>query len=201
MISVSVFLKRAKALISTESKWCQKTYARNDKGQSRPYEYNTAVAFCIEGALYRTSFGMADGELFVLDSTDYLAAAISPTSTPDDLSAFNDTKTYADVISLYDKAIELALKDQSDNEVDEPIISPKFVTEKIEEPEEDEEEPVKKVVVPTERVKRAYNKKPKPEATVLPIEPQKPVEVVLDNPVSIPAVVVPVAGPLASFFV
>lgn len=92
----------ARALIDTPEKWTRHTYARNEHGLDVNENSNSAVCFCIMGALNKATGDQAGA----LPLTQHLAVNL-PTKF-DRIPAFNDdpTTTHADVLALFDRTIE-----------------------------------------------------------------------------------------------
>lgn len=93
----------ARDLISDPKRWTQGVLARDSNGNNDSVYGETACSFCASGALLRVSRGFfteAIRALMVADGQD-----------PNDLEAptvpiFNDTHTHAEVLALFDRAIE-----------------------------------------------------------------------------------------------
>lgn len=99
----SDYLKAAKALIDSPEKWTQGEYWRDAEGNSvdRPVD---AACMCSMGALLATP-GPA-GPV----ACNYLMEACNDQCVVE----FNDTHSHAEVMQMWDKAIELALKDNGE---------------------------------------------------------------------------------------
>lgn len=114
-MSVAQVLKDAKALIADESHWTQGTSARDKDGW--PLSDNAspaAVCWCSIGALARVAdTGPAAPFHLYPTARYYLNAAAAKAAAPGSHSGksivnFNDTHTHAEVMEVWNKAIQLA---------------------------------------------------------------------------------------------
>lgn len=102
-MSVKEILIKAKELINTPEKWMQEDYHNDDK-----------TCFCTIGAVAHVS-GVCNGSAVKCPATDYLRNAVeSELKQFDTVAVYNDTHTHADVMAMFDKAIEAAAKDEAD---------------------------------------------------------------------------------------
>jgi len=116
-MNIQSLLRAARATIEKPEKWCQGEYARNALGQLDQPDNDTACSFCAEGAVlraYSLENQKSAGAVDILHSAEargFLRMALRErTELADSLSVFNDlpTTTHADIIALFDRAIELA---------------------------------------------------------------------------------------------
>lgn len=98
----SEILRKAKALIDTPEKWCQETYAANAYGASVEIRNPAACSFCSTGALIKVLGGYWDSYKYPV----YFGM------TPKQLFDFNDSHAHAEVMALWDKAIERAEREE-----------------------------------------------------------------------------------------
>jgi hypothetical protein len=87
------------SLLSSPSRWCKGTFARDAVGNPikdpLPAKHSAAVAFCVQGALAR----VYPDTSVRLGMVDRLLAAIQPHSLPFALSVWNDHSTHATVLA------------------------------------------------------------------------------------------------------
>lgn len=105
-MSVAQMLKDAKALIADPAHWTQGTPARDASGKPLSNEESpAAVCWCSIGALARVA-NADPAPLYHLYpvARHYLYKATAGAS----IINFNDTHTHAEVMELWDKAIQLA---------------------------------------------------------------------------------------------
>lgn len=94
-------LKKAREIISDESRWTQGAYARTGKGRLIGPHCRGAVCFCSVGAIFKAS-GLDWG---------YLPSRIVSAFGFDDegkIALFNDKNTHGSVLKMFDKAIARA---------------------------------------------------------------------------------------------
>ncbi len=111
MVEKSAFetLKAARGLITDVNKWTQKFYARNKDGLPCGPTHPDAVRFCSIGAMYAVTGKNTYGSVI-----DYLYKAVNQLAEPKKeaetwgLAEYNDTHTHAEVLEVYDLAIEMA---------------------------------------------------------------------------------------------
>lgn len=109
MNHVQVELTRAKALISDPEKWTKHGFAKDEEGHPvSPIAYN-AKCFCTVGALYCVLGSDYGGQSLALQA---LEAASKDLHNLHSVPRFNDSPVtkHADVLALFDRAIELAAK-------------------------------------------------------------------------------------------
>jgi hypothetical protein len=108
-------LRAAKALIDTPAKWTQSVLARDSMARQVGIEDRNATCFCSMGALLRHC---RDKELpgearktisEALDNVAELTAGDDSTN----IVIYNDEHTHAEVMAVWDKAIELAEKESA----------------------------------------------------------------------------------------
>ena len=97
-MKTSEILIAAKALIDEPGKWTQGTYARNSDMEEVDSYSEDAVCFCSIGAIYRITPHIVSRE-----GIGYLRSAMGPS-----VVVFNDTHPHAEVMQMWDRAIELA---------------------------------------------------------------------------------------------
>lgn len=107
-MSTADILRRAKARIADPEHWCRWEFALDHLGIDVESTSDTACAWCALGALAAEN-GVAiniatyqPGERFIE------AASMALHNEP--MAKVNDTMTHADVMAVYDRAIELAEK-------------------------------------------------------------------------------------------
>lgn len=96
-------LTKARDLISDPARWTQKAFARDNSGESINNRSSYAVCWCAMGAVYKTSSNNRASVPF-----SFLHAAAGMWA-----GNFNDTHTHAEVLAVFDKAIEAAKETQS----------------------------------------------------------------------------------------
>lgn len=110
MSSVAEKLERAKALIDTPEKWCQEALARNSEGESASPGAVGTARHCSTGALM-VAVGESD-KWFNGPKTKELANVLMPgverENVTRELCAFNNERTHADVMALFDAGIARA---------------------------------------------------------------------------------------------
>ncbi|HWB15922.1 MAG TPA: hypothetical protein VG538_05895 [Vicinamibacterales bacterium] len=104
-------LVAARALIAQG--WCRNADARDRTGRSVQSTSDAACAWCIEGAIFRVTHTAANDWPLCQMVTALMGAREYPYSYPfsrEALSAWNDKpgRTQADVLALFDRAIEAA---------------------------------------------------------------------------------------------
>lgn len=99
-------LINARKLIDNPQSWTQHKYARDSDGRAVPGESEQAVCWCAIGALQRVSTLIND-KRFNQEASACLLAAIKPDSSMGLISVarYNDKHTHAEVINLFDEAI------------------------------------------------------------------------------------------------
>ncbi len=114
-------LRGARALLADEARWTRGVVARNVDGDDVPYSESQAVCWCAVGAIFRSSDDRssrwpsdreyAAGKLFAaaahIGFDDF-------SSLFDHIGRWNDRpeRTHAEVIAAFDRAIELAEKEE-----------------------------------------------------------------------------------------
>lgn len=96
-------LRAARALIEVPERWTKCAFARDAKGIVVSEDEESAVCFCVLGAIYRhPPSPLTDGARWFLDE--------SLPETFLGVGTFNDhpSTTHADVLALFDRAIALA---------------------------------------------------------------------------------------------
>jgi len=91
-------LIKARELISKPENWTQRAAARTASGHRTSALSTNAVCYCAMGALLKIS-PLYQGSRHI----DMLAKAMD-----DSVAYYNDTHTHAEVLAMFDKAIELA---------------------------------------------------------------------------------------------
>ena len=110
-MTASEVLRKARALIEKPENWTQGAYARgiDDAGKS----IKDACSLCAVGAVYAITDDLkAGGEKVFQRVLYWLGSALARPGEPPldsaDVIAFNDTRTHAEVLSLFDRAIAAA---------------------------------------------------------------------------------------------
>lgn len=92
-------LRAARALIEQPERWTTTYLARNKQGRITGHASEDAVCWCAIGAIYKVTTD---------DPSPYLD--VLRRITGNDLSGFNDSRTHAEVLDAFDRAIEIAEK-------------------------------------------------------------------------------------------
>ena len=105
-------LKKARELISDESRWTQGWYAKNNNGAWTSWIGPDAVCFCSIGAMAHVS----KDAVFVIESSPAFAALASAMQEDHDqhenvVAEFNDMHTHAEVLAAFDRAIAAVSKE------------------------------------------------------------------------------------------
>ncbi len=110
----SEILSQARALIEKPENWCQGSYARLADGREAFYENRNACSFCSVGAVRRVQKDneLPAGIFYDTYGVKYLLAD----AMEGHILRFNDSRTHAEVLQAFDKAIEQAKKEESVNE-------------------------------------------------------------------------------------
>jgi len=101
------YLTEARELIADPARWCQGDYAQTRDG--RPVSYwnlskiRNGVRFCALGAL-----AYAGHKLTIESRLDEWLDNIAIDLFGIDVISLNDTRTHQDILTLFDKAIEIA---------------------------------------------------------------------------------------------
>lgn len=93
-------LKKARHLISKEENWTKFAFAKDANGVETASKGNDAICWCSIGAM-RKFVGLD----FCTDALGELMLAM-PEDCRQSVGAFNDSHTHAEVLALFDKAIE-----------------------------------------------------------------------------------------------
>lgn len=97
-------LKAARTLLATPARWCQRAAALDPTGSAVPSNSPRGVQWCAIGAYGHVTNGECHPDV-LYDALDEL----DPTGTFSGcISDYNDRCSHADVLALYDKAIQLA---------------------------------------------------------------------------------------------
>jgi hypothetical protein len=107
-------LRAARARIADPSHWCRLVYAESKFGNSLADERSPrAVKWCAAGALYAERRGPRSRGITgaVLAARDILQKAAEPLC----LTQFNDERSHAAVMAMYDRAIALAEEAEAAN--------------------------------------------------------------------------------------
>lgn len=105
-MKVSEALIRTKELIQDPARWCQMAYARDQRGNATSEHDPNAVQWCTAGALYRT----CGDRLYPLTKKVW---ALLYKLAPRCVIPFNDHATHAEVMDLFDRAIAVALEQET----------------------------------------------------------------------------------------
>jgi hypothetical protein len=94
----------AKALISDPAHWTRAYYAKKKNGEACEAWDNDAVCWCSYGALRKTAGLRHSGDM----SDDYYTAenVLYDAAGPHGVVEINDTQNHADVMAMFDRAIE-----------------------------------------------------------------------------------------------
>lgn len=108
-MNVNETLVAARALIDSPEKWTTGALARNVEGQ--PSSFSEATCFCSIGALRKirsdTARDNIDGMFSLFqEAVDVLTEVLYDRGLPRDIAFFNDSHTHAEVLALFDEAIE-----------------------------------------------------------------------------------------------
>ncbi len=111
IIKPSDILQKGLELISKPENFCRGHYAiESITGKEVIPESNVSGQFCSIGAIRRACFifGVDSSSLLRMDSQDYLYKYTNNS----DITTFNDTQSYEDVINVWKQAIEKAKQDE-----------------------------------------------------------------------------------------
>lgn len=99
-------LKDARALISDEKNWTRDAYAFDERGEEQGCPNQHSVCFCSVGALARAA-RVTPGEI---ERSEVVKAilAVGNFEEVGYLVEFNDSRTHAEVLTLFDRAIARA---------------------------------------------------------------------------------------------
>jgi hypothetical protein len=100
----SEFLKKAKALIDTPSKWTTGAWAKNAAGTHVMPENPGSVCFCTTGAMFRIEHDLNLHDVTLNKAVEYVKGAMNTRHIPD----FNDSHTHAEVMAAWENAISTA---------------------------------------------------------------------------------------------
>lgn len=109
----SEILRAAKERIATPATWCQEVYAKDKWGLQTAEIGPDAAQWCALGAMHITKQTHHSD----IKSTDYAKAMeyLLRVMRPecDSLARFNDNHTHAEVMTLFDTAIDYALRKET----------------------------------------------------------------------------------------
>lgn len=107
----SDLLKIAKSYIDTPDKWCQRYSALDKNGNPVQYMSPDACKLCSVGA---TALAVRNslGAFSTFRVNNYLYDAAKTFGSEFSPIMFNDNKTHSEVMEMFDKAINLAEKDE-----------------------------------------------------------------------------------------
>jgi len=100
-------LREARALISDPDKWTQGTLARNAYGSEVAHYSPDACKWCAVGAISRVAASNNASYETEMSAYSALVQASRILFDSDAVGEVNDTHTHADVLALFDRAIEL----------------------------------------------------------------------------------------------
>lgn len=109
-MKTSELLIQAKAVIADPAKWAQNTYAKNSQGVRVGADNPDAICFCSVGALQKISpkcYGAYALEV-------WQAMELLDDGCSEDILAYNDTHTHAEVMDVWDKAIQMAIEKEKE---------------------------------------------------------------------------------------
>lgn len=105
-VETKMVLSKARGLISEPECWIQGQSARNSRGIAVDVADKDAVAFCAYGAIYRARLDLGIEKSYAVRTLrDYLPRGWQ---NANGLMNFNDTGTHAEVLALFDSAIQSA---------------------------------------------------------------------------------------------
>lgn len=111
-MSIAEILTKAKELISVPERWTQSTYARDQYGCHINATNPAATCWCSLGAIRRAARDARLHQMFEDEhaAKHYLECALGNRY----IAAFNDApeRTHAEVMAMFDRAIELAKQGQ-----------------------------------------------------------------------------------------
>lgn len=109
---ISDLLKQAKQVIADEENWTQRVLARNAENYMVAVDSAAACKFCSIGAILKVIYPLYT-ETYVRD-TKYalLRNCLLDTGYSGSLGSYNDTHTHAQVMQMWDKAIQLVEADE-----------------------------------------------------------------------------------------
>lgn len=103
-------LIQAQDKIRDPKNWTRDHYALDAEGNSVSRYSEAAVCFCSLGALEALFDGTDERESDVRRARDFLYdAAAMLTETQESVAQYNDTRTHAEVMAMWEKAKELAI--------------------------------------------------------------------------------------------
>ena len=102
---VAELLVKAKELIADPERWCQGRVAKDSLGRPTYPNSGNATAWCAFGALER----LAPTPDVVSSAVDFLGAFTDGES----IGYWNDHHTHAEVMELFDRAIEMANREET----------------------------------------------------------------------------------------
>lgn len=94
----------ARKVIEKPENWTQGVLAKNRYGNAVYVYSEEAACFCSMGALYRA---VDEDDCLKTNIIDDVAAILSSIVQDDTVAGFNDKSTHAEVLALFDKAIEM----------------------------------------------------------------------------------------------
>ena len=95
-------LRAARALIEQPERWTQNAYARDDSRQPCSPTDLIATCWCATGAISRVSRWSITNENKAWDTLNFITGV--------SVARFNDSRTHAEVLAAFDRAIEIAEK-------------------------------------------------------------------------------------------
>ena len=100
-------LKAARELISDESAWCRRAFARNSKGDSVRSNAPDAVQFCVKGAIYNVHDveELTEQSLPAVAVIEDLSALTKLLHNMWDCGYYNNARSHGEVLELLDTAI------------------------------------------------------------------------------------------------
>lgn len=111
-MKTSELLQQAKLLIATPETWTTRSYAKDNEGNSCSDLDEDACSFCSSGAINRASRNAGS---FLFNKAEHHLQTVTRDKVGDNINcsylAYNDRHTHAEVMELWDQAIELAIKE------------------------------------------------------------------------------------------
>jgi hypothetical protein len=123
-MKVSQFLREAKNLIDTPEKWVQGVLAAGRDSQQVQPSSKFACRFCSIGAVDRALFDLIDhsvpkhvigvrAKIFLMKATRQIIGAVAGSGDISLVSKFNDSQSHAEVMRLWDLAIQMAEEEEA----------------------------------------------------------------------------------------
>lgn len=98
-------LQQARELITDPAHWTQEVFARNALGKSVMGDEPDAVCWCADGALHKIRGGAGHHSDAYFDAYNALNKEVEKLGHSQ-VESFNDKTTHAEVLGVFDRAIE-----------------------------------------------------------------------------------------------